>query len=78
MTTVAWRACWPGCAGNAPSDRAALIDALVRAGRMAAEHPEIAELDLNPVVVLEAGQGVYALDARVVLRPKELNVKPSF
>jgi acyl-CoA synthetase (NDP forming) len=56
-----------GLRGQPPSDRAALLDALVRAGRMAAEHPEISELDLNPVVVLEAGQGVYALDARVVL-----------
>ncbi len=59
-----------GLRGQAPSDRAALIEALVRAGRMVAQHPEIAELDLNPVVVLEAGQGVYALDARVVLESK--------
>jgi acyl-CoA synthetase (NDP forming) len=59
-----------GLRGQEPSDRGALIDALVRAGRMATQHPEITELDLNPVVVLEAGQGVYALDARVVLKSK--------
>ena len=37
-----------GLRGTPPADRAALVDLIVRVGRLAAEHPEIAELDLNP------------------------------
>jgi acetyltransferase len=40
----------------------------VRVGALAAAHPEIAELDLNPVVILH--KGAVVVDARVrVERP---------
>jgi len=57
-----------GVRGAAPADRAALVDAIVRVGRLAADHPQIAELDINPLMVLAEGQGVVAVDARVVLK----------
>ncbi len=56
-----------GVRGAAPADRAALVDAIVRVGRLAADHPQIAELDVNPLMVLAEGQGVVAVDARIVL-----------
>jgi acetyl coenzyme A synthetase (ADP forming)-like protein len=56
-----------GLRGAPPADRAALVDLIVRVGRLAANHPEIAELDLNPVLVLAEGQGATAVDVRVVL-----------
>lgn len=56
-----------GLRGAAPADRAALVDAIVRIGRLAAEHEEIVELDVNPLIVLAEGEGAVAVDARVIL-----------
>ncbi len=56
-----------GARGTAPSDVAAIADALRRLGQLAEDHPEIAELDVNPLMALE--EGAVALDARVRLMP---------
>ena len=53
-----------GWRGAPPVDKAALADAIVGVGRMMAEHPEIAELDINPLRAL--ADGCVALDAVVV------------
>jgi acetate---CoA ligase (ADP-forming) len=58
-----------GLRGTAPADRPALADAIVRLGRFAADHPEVVELDINPLLVMPAGQGVLAVDARMILAP---------
>ncbi|XRQ09229.1 GNAT family N-acetyltransferase [Actinomadura welshii] len=50
------------------ADLPALRDALLRLSRLAADHPEIAELDLNPTIVRP--DGVVAVDARVRLTPR--------
>jgi acetyl coenzyme A synthetase (ADP forming)-like protein len=55
-----------GLRGNPPADRAALVDLIVSVGRLAAAHPEVAELDLNPVLVQPEGKGVVAIDVRVI------------
>ncbi len=47
-----------------PADTAAIRDILMRASRMMVEHAEIAELDLNPVVVYSKGAKV--VDVRIV------------
>ena len=52
-----------GIRGAAPSDVPALREALMRLSAMIAVCPEIQELDINPMKVLE--KGVVALDARV-------------
>jgi acyl-CoA synthetase (NDP forming) len=57
-----------GFRGAARADVRALEDIVVRIGWLAANHPEIAELDLNPVIV--APTGATVVDARVrVERP---------
>lgn len=56
-----------GFRGRAPADHEALYDVLVRVGQMAADLPELAELDINPLLVDSAG--VVALDARMRLEP---------
>jgi acyl-CoA synthetase (NDP forming) len=53
-----------------PADADALADVLLRLSELANRHPEIAELDLNPVIGLESG--CVAVDARVRLRPPGL------
>lgn len=56
---------------NRPAaDLDAVSRLLMQVGHLAAELPEIAELDINPV--LADAQGVIALDARVLLRPVAL------
>jgi acetyl coenzyme A synthetase (ADP forming)-like protein len=56
-----------GLRGAPAADRGALVDAIVRVGQLAADHPEIAELDINPLLALPEGQGVIAVDARIIL-----------
>jgi acyl-CoA synthetase (NDP forming)/GNAT superfamily N-acetyltransferase len=56
-----------GFRGAPFSDVAALEDIVVRIGALAAAHPEIAELDLNPVVVFP--EGALVVDARVRVEP---------
>ncbi len=48
-------------------DAEALVDVIVRIGAMAADIPEIVELDLNPVVVHE--RGCTAVDVKVHVAP---------
>jgi acyl-CoA synthetase (NDP forming) len=57
-----------GYRGHAPADLDALRDLLLRVSRLASEVPEIAELDLNPVIALAPGQGCRIVDARIRVR----------
>ncbi|HZS07926.1 MAG TPA: GNAT family N-acetyltransferase [Blastocatellia bacterium] len=56
-----------GYRGAGPADVAAVERLLLALGALAEAVPRIAEIDLNPVVVHEAGQGVSLIDARVRL-----------
>lgn len=52
-----------------PADLTALAHTLVALGRLAADLPQIGELDVNPLLC--DADGVLALDGRVVLRPSD-------
>jgi len=52
-----------GWRGAAPADEAALRDLILRVSALVEACPEVREMDLNPVKVLE--RGVSVLDARV-------------
>ncbi|MEU1664846.1 acetate--CoA ligase family protein [Streptomyces sparsogenes] len=54
-----------GVRGGAAVDREALADLVVRVSRLAADFPEIAEVDLNPVFA--SPSGVLAADVRILL-----------
>ena len=50
-----------------PADKEALAELMVALSRFAADHAgQIAEIDLNPVIVHEAGQGLSVVDALIV------------
>ncbi|MER6546007.1 acetate--CoA ligase family protein [Streptomyces sp. NPDC001250] len=63
------RALLDGVRGRPPADGDALVEVVLRVQRMALELGDhIAELDINPLMVLPRGQGAVALDALVVCR----------
>ena len=57
-----------GVRGEAPMDVEALCDVLLALGRLMAASPGIDSVDLNPVMLHDAGQGCMAVDAVVVCR----------
>jgi len=58
-----------GIRGKRPSDIEAIVDILLRISRLAEDLKDyVSEIDINPLIVLDEGQGVKALDALVVLR----------
>ena len=57
-----------GYRGAPPGDRAALIALIMRISALVEVTPELTELDLNPVKVLEPGKGAIVVDGRMRLR----------
>jgi acetate---CoA ligase (ADP-forming) len=57
-----------GFRGSPPVDLKAAVDIAARLGAFALAHPEIAEIDLNPVVIYAEGEGAVVLDAVIEVR----------
>jgi acyl-CoA synthetase (NDP forming) len=58
--------------GSPPADMEALIELMVRLSRFSADHAdEIAEIDLNPVIVHTKGQGLSLVDALIIKQPRQ-------
>ncbi|HZD90784.1 MAG TPA: acetate--CoA ligase family protein [Pseudolabrys sp.] len=55
-----------GYRGSPACDLPALVDALQRIGALIRSVPALSEIDVNPLLVYPAGQGVLALDALLV------------
>jgi acetyltransferase len=55
-----------GVRGEKPSDVEAVADCLLRLSQLLQDFPAIAEVDINPLIVLE--KGAKAVDARMVLK----------
>jgi acetyl coenzyme A synthetase (ADP forming)-like protein len=53
-----------GFRGAPAADRAAVVDVIVRLAQLAADHASIAEIEINPLMVMEDGAGAWAVDAR--------------
>jgi len=54
-----------GARGQAPADIDAIVDVLVRVSALAVEFPQITEMDINPLIVLDRGGGAIAADIRI-------------
>jgi acetyltransferase len=48
-----------------PADREAVVDALLKLSQMVEDFPHISEVEINPLKVLNEGEGVVAIDVRV-------------
>lgn len=61
-----------GVRGRAAVDFAALETLLVRFAELVLDHPEVAEIDINPLLV--SARAMVALDARVLVHPQDADL----
>lgn len=54
-----------GARGQAPSDIAAIEQCLLRLSQLAGDFPQIAEMDINPLIVHEDNHGAHVADVRI-------------
>jgi len=64
-----------GVRGRPETDTVALERSLVCLSDLVLNHPEIKELDMNPVLVHEKGKGATVADVRVILEPERTSGK---
>jgi acetyltransferase len=57
-----------GARGQSGVNLTAIAEGLQRISQLATDFPEIAELDINPFMVGEAGQDAVVADTRITLR----------
>jgi acetate---CoA ligase (ADP-forming) len=53
--------------GEPPADQAAIVESLERLSQMVLDFPDLKELDINPFLVLDEGQGAAVMDARIFI-----------
>jgi len=61
------KALFTGFRKSAPLDVEAGVATLLSISQLIVDHPEITELDINPLIVFPKGQGLIALDCRLTL-----------
>lgn len=57
-----------GVRGEPPSDLPAIAECLMRLSQLVTEHPQVQELDINPLIVYARGKGAVSADARIILK----------
>ncbi|MBC7239399.1 MAG: acetate--CoA ligase family protein, partial [Chloroflexi bacterium] len=50
------------------ADVRAVVETILRVAQLVTDFPEIAELDINPLLVREEGRGAVAVDMRLILK----------
>jgi acyl-CoA synthetase (NDP forming) len=61
-----------GYRGGPALDVAALEQTVLRLSQMVDQHPQILDVDLNPVLVLPKGSGCMVLDVRFQIAPADM------
>lgn len=56
-----------GLRGEKRSDLQAIAGSLLRLSQLVTDFPEVIEMDVNPLLVMEEGKGAVAIDARITL-----------
>lgn len=62
-----------GARGRPRRDTDSIKECIERISQLAVECPQIKELDINPLIVLEEGKGSFAADARIILENQTNN-----
>lgn len=65
LTDIKGKAILDGVRGNPPADLDALTETILKVSKFVEQHPEVRELDLNPVFAYD--KGAMAVDARIVV-----------
>lgn len=68
LTQIRAHALLDGVRGQPPMDKSSIVDTLLRVSQLVQDFPEIIELDINPLMVYQQGEGALALDMRLVLK----------
>jgi len=56
-----------GYRGSAKADIQAVKDTIARLSQLSLDNPEIAEIEINPLIVYPEGQGAISLDSRAIM-----------
>jgi len=56
-----------GARGRSPRDINSIKECIVRLSQLAVDCPQIKELDINPLIVLEDGKGSFVADTKIML-----------
>jgi len=56
-----------GIRGKKPGDMEKILECILRLSQLGINHPEIKELDINPLIVREKGKGAFVADARIMI-----------
>ncbi len=76
LTEIRSRDLLQGLRGQSPVDEDSLLRTLTGLSRIASDHPNIREMDVNPLLVTAEGK-VLAVDAMAVLQPTPSREKPA-
>ncbi|NJN17722.1 MAG: CoA-binding protein [Oscillochloris sp.] len=57
-----------GVRGERRADTDAIIETVLRVSQLVTDFPEIVEMDINPLVAYNRGEGAIVLDARIILK----------
>jgi len=68
IRTIKARSILKGVRGAWPSDIDAIKDCILRLSQMITDNPEIAEMDINPLIVYPQGKGCVVADSRILLK----------
>jgi acetyl coenzyme A synthetase (ADP forming)-like protein len=58
-----------GLRGQPPADKVAVADVIVAVSELVAADESITEMDINPLMVYDEGQGAVAVDVRIARKP---------
>ena len=67
LSMLGARALLNGWRGAPPVDKSSIAHAIVKVGEIMCAHPEIKEMDINPLIVHETGKGATVADCRIIL-----------
>jgi acetyl coenzyme A synthetase (ADP forming)-like protein len=66
-----------GFRGQPAYDMEAVADYLLRISQLVTDFPQIKEMDMNPIKVLEVGKGALVMDAKMVLEERAVSLSKS-
>jgi acetyltransferase len=60
-----------GVRGEPRRDIEGIVDVIMKVGAILQHSPDISDIEINPLMVYQQGQGVKAVDTRVLMAEKE-------